>query len=125
MEKVFKRLGCGILVLFFTFAFLGCSMKLGSFEPNSHFAFPNSNVTPLGQVSAEVSRTSFFIAKVVDKEMLDEVLNKALKEKGGDVLINYKLTTTVTTFPIIPIIITSIRVDGTACKMTIGRQELK
>lgn len=127
MNKAFKKLSCGILVLFLAFNFFGCTVKYGFFEPNSHFAFPNSNVKPLGQVSGESSRTRIFIVKSVDKEMIDEAISNALKAKGGDLLINYKNTTSVTMIPIplFTIYTTTLHIEGTACKMTIGRQELK
>jgi len=119
-----RGLKYSILILLSIVACYGCTMNIGRFEPNSHFAFPNSNVIPLGHVSAEISRVGFLSAKSVDKEMVDEVMNKALKEKGGDLLINYKFSTSTTWF-ILPIFTTALHVDGTACKMTVGRQELK
>lgn len=127
MRRIFKGFSYGLLMLFLAISLFGCTMKMVQYEPNSHFAFPNSNVVPLGQVSAvSKGRVGIFSAKMVDKEMLDEVMNKALKAKGGDMLINYKLTTEVTIIPVgVTICITKVRVDGTACKMTVGRQELK
>jgi len=117
------KIACFVLLI--TLALSGCSFKVGDFVPNSKFAFPNSNVEPIGNVSAEVSKMGFFNAVSVDKVLIDEVMNKALKEKGGDLLINYKMETTVTSFVILPIYQTTLKVEGTACKMTVGRQELK
>jgi len=125
MKMVFGKLGYKIFMVFLAFALFGCTYKIGEFSPNSHFAFPNSNVKPLGFVAAEVSKTGIFVAPPVDKEMIDELMDKALKQKGGDLLINYKTSTSVTFFPIIPIYITKVRLTGTACEMTIGRQYLK
>lgn len=126
MKTVFEKSGYKIfIIVLLAFTFFGCTMKIGQFVPNSHFAFPNSNVKPLGHVSAEVSKVRVFVAAMVDKKMIDEVMNKALKQKGGDLLINYKNTTSVTFFPIVPIFVTKVRVEGTACEMTIGRQYLK
>ena len=115
------------LMLGLTLFAVGCTTKFGTFEPNNRFAFPNSNVEPIGPVSAEVSKTGYVISKGVDKAFLDEVMNKALQESGGDLIINYKLSTITTIYPI-PIIgpvNTKLRIEGTACKMTVGRQELK
>ncbi len=107
----------------------GCTIKVSSLQPNTHFAYPSGNVAPLGQVSAETSRTRVFSAATVDQEMMDEVITKALKEKGGDLLINAKISTSVTMYPLIvlPISIftTTLRVDATAAKQTVGKQELK
>jgi len=119
MHNDFLRYFCIALVL------IGCSFTVGDFVPNNKFAFPNSNVEPIGFVSAEVTKIGFFNAVSVDKAFLDEVMSKALKEKGGDLLINYKMETIVTSFPIVPIYQTTLKVGGTACKMTVGRQALK
>lgn len=126
MKTIFEKSGYKILIVLLAFTFFGCTMKMGEFMPNSHFAFPNSNVKPLGHVSAEISKTTILVPSMVDKEMIDELMDKALKQKGGDLLINYKASTSVTYIPIgIPIFITKVRLDGTACEMTIGRQYLK
>ncbi|MCK4468036.1 MAG: hypothetical protein KAU60_06760 [Desulfobacterales bacterium] len=114
-----------IALLILAVSLSGCSFKMGDYIPNSHFAFPNSNVEPLGHVSAEVSRTGFFNAALVDKELIKEVMDQALKQKGGDILINYKMDTTVSSWVILPIYTTTLHVEGTACKMTVGRQELQ
>ena len=107
----------------------GCTIKFSELRPNSHFAYPNSNVEPLGAVSAETSRTTVFVASTITKEMMDEVITKALKQKGADMLLNYKLTTEVTMYPLvvlpISIFTTTLRLEGTAAKQTIGKQELK
>lgn len=107
----------------------GCTIKMSQLEPNTHFAYPNADVTPLGRVAAETSRTAVFSAAVVTQEMMDEVITKALKEKGGDLLIDSKISTTVTMYPLIvlPIAIftTTLKVEGTAAKQTIGRQQLR
>lgn len=114
-----------IVVLLATLA--GCSIKVSALQPNTHFAYPNSNITPLGRVSAETSRTWIFIAKAVDQEMMDEVIGKALKEKGADLLINAKVSTTVTMYPLIffNIFTTTLKVDGTAAKQVLGQQQLR
>lgn len=102
----------------------GCSTTIGEFGPNTHFPYPNSNVEPLGHVSTEVSRTRWF-SNFVDQQMLDEALTKAVKQKGADALVDYKLSVTTTIFPLLPISTTTLRIDGTAVKMTVGKQELR
>lgn len=121
------RYAIGVFLIGVFFFAAGCATKIGMFEPQTHFDFPNSNVEPLGQVTAEVSKTSFVVPKIVDKALIDEAMNKALQAKGGDLLINCKINTTTTAYPI-PILgpyTTKLTVEGTACKMTVGRQELK
>jgi hypothetical protein len=95
------------------------------FLKNSKFVYPNSNVEPLGYVSASESWSAFLFPQRLDASDINGVVNQALRQKGGDLLINYKMTVSVTTFPIIPIYVTDLTVEGTAAKMTIGRQEIK
>ena len=101
----------------------GCMSKVGGVHPNSHFAYPNSNIETLGHVSAEASRFSIIIGTVVDKKFVQEVYNKALEQSGGDLIINYKFDTEVLMF--FPVFLTTLRLEGTAAKMTIGKKELK
>jgi len=107
---------------------LGCSMKMGSIGDKSHFTYPNSNVQPLGQVSASVEKFGFIIPKDMTKEDVKDLFAKALSQKAGaDLLINYKIDTE---FMIIPIPIfslnyTTLFISGTAAKMTVGEKELK
>lgn len=110
-------------------AMVGCTAKFGMMMDSDRFAYPNSNIEPLGRVNATVSSFNFFVCKKVDKEMYHEARYKALQQKGGDMILNAKFTTAVTVYPIVPPIIapclTELTVDGTAAKQTIGRQELK
>lgn len=105
----------------------GCTVGSGvALKPQSHFSYPNSNVTPLGRVTGEAS-TSGLLPVTYDADLEEEAIQTALKEKGGDILIDYIATTTITAFPllIITVYTTTVRVDGTAAKMTIGRQQLR
>lgn len=100
----------------------GCSTKVGRYNANSHFAYPNSNIEALGQVRASSYRIGVFSAPIVDKEFILEVYNKALSKSGGDMLIDYKFN--VTTTLIFPILITTVAVDGTAASMEVGMKKL-
>lgn len=111
----------GLIVLI---AAYGCTLKSGQFQPNSHVPYPNSNIVNIGHVTGTATKWTWFSGSV-DKEMIDTAYSNALKQKGGDLLLNFKITTETTTFLIIPIIKTEPKVEGTAAKMTIGRQELR
>ena len=62
MRVFISRSLLGILLMFTSFM-VGCSITVGDFVPNSNFAFPNSNVEPLGQVTTEISKTAVFFCK--------------------------------------------------------------
>ncbi len=113
-----------IVTLFFLSIITGCSMKAGSFDTETHFSFPNSNVTPLGQVKSTLSRWSFLASPVEGDDALN-LVNEAISQKSGaDLMINYTLDTKMTMFPLF-IYKTDMVVDGTAAKMNIGEQELQ
>lgn len=113
------------MVVAATISLIGCTRSSGFYFNNSKFVYPNSNIEPLGHVSVSESWDGLFFPPRLGAEEINSVVNAALRQKGGDLLINYKMTVSVTTFPIIPIYITELIVEGTAAKMTIGRQEIK
>jgi hypothetical protein len=117
----------GVLMLLAIFN-VGCSVGSGArLIPQSYFDYPNSNVTPLGRVQAEVSTTNFFYPKVEDPDLMEEVIQLALKQKGGHLLLDYLLTYQITMvpIPILTFFTTTYKVDGTAAKMEIGKQPIR
>ncbi len=112
-----------IAVMYFLCMTAGCGSKLGSFDSESHFSFPNSNVTPLGQVKSSLSRWSFFVFPVEGDDALN-LVNEAMAQKpGADLMINYVLDTKMVMFP--PLFYKAdMTVEGTAAKMEIGEQGL-
>jgi hypothetical protein len=128
--KFINRLGKSTIIILATFFLIftaGCSAKFGSFEEKSHFAFPNSNVKPLGQVSVEKSKTSFIIPPSLDAADVRELLGQALQQKAGaDLVINYKVDTKITVIPIpiFSIFTLTMSLSGTAVSMEVGEKEL-
>ena len=96
------------------------------FFPQSHFSYPNSNVVPLGPAKGETSTVSLFIPVFWDADMQEEALAQAIKQKGGDMLIDYVGTTEITMFPLMFITLykTDYKVEGTVAKMELGKQIL-
>jgi hypothetical protein len=107
---------------------VGCSVGSGfRLISQSHFDYPNSNVTPLGRVQAEGSTTNLFYPTVEDLDLMEEVIQAALKQKGGDVLLDYLWTFKITMVPllIVNVFTTTYKVDGTAAKMEIGKKPIR
>lgn len=102
-----------------------CTTKMGLLQTQNRFVYPNSNVEPLGRVSAEVTKTTFLVPAIFDATAINETIERALQQKGGDVLLDYKLVFEITPIPVIPIVISKMKVIGTAAKMTVGKQELR
>ncbi len=107
---------------------VGCSMTRGTFQPNTHFAYPNSNVRPLGHIVANTKEGSFIIAPELTKEKALKLVNDALAQKpGADMIVNYRLDTTYTVYPFygLPLyIVQDIKIEGTAAKMDVGEQAI-
>ena len=125
MKSLVRSIMIGFIGGAIIFSWLGCTHKSGLFLRNSKFVYPNSNVEPIGHVFASESWATLFFPQRIGLDEINDVVNTALRGKGGNLLINYKMTVAVTGFPIIPLYITELTVDGTAAKMTIGRQELR
>lgn len=103
---------------------MGCTYNAGSYGINSHFSYPNSNVTPMGQVKATLSKMSFFISPSFEDGEIIQLTEEAIaQEAGADLLLNYSLDTEVTSFMIVTTV--DLTISGTAAKMNVGSQELQ
>jgi hypothetical protein len=121
-----KLFGLALFVICCVALISGCASRAGSFCPQSHFTYPNSNVVDLGQVEARTSKRSWIIPPEIKQEDAVELMNKALAQNPeADLLINYKIDTLTTVIPVINIITTEMILSGHAASMVeIGRQEV-
>ena len=102
----------------------GCSMTAGSFNPSTHFTYPNSNVVPMGYVHVTSEEDSFFSFPTLTKEKILKLLDDALVQKpGADMITDYSIDTTYKTFFLIYNKQT-LNLEGTAVKMVVGKKEL-
>lgn len=107
---------------------VGCSTTYGHLVPASQFAYPNSNITPLGPTRAEVKKTTWMVPPNLKLADVKKCYNDALsKVEGANILINYKEDTKFTTFPLGLFTFYTVRytLDGEAARQTIGQQELR
>lgn len=112
------------LILILSVVSAACTMNIGDYGINSHFAYPNSNITPLGQVKASTSKISFIISPSFDEGEIIQLTQEALAQKPeADLLLNYTLDTSITILPLITKM--EITIEGTAAKMDVGSQELQ
>jgi hypothetical protein len=109
----------------------------GAYVPSSHFTYPNSNVTPLGPVKAEITRTGKYPTLEIDD--IKKVYHDALSQvQGANILVNLKEDTTYTTTMTITIGLfygigsnwknestIVYRIEGEAAKMEIGTKPLE
>lgn len=102
---------------------VGGSAKL---KPNSHFAYPNSNIKALGPVKGESSTVSLMMPTVLTGSMMEEAYRSALSSSGGDMIIDAIEVSTVRLIPIpyISVYYSTFTVEGTAAKMELGVQKL-
>jgi len=106
---------------------VSCSFGAASIIPQTHFAYPNSNVVPLGHAEGKASKLCgiFFITwGSPDGDLAMRAVQKALASKGGDLMIDARFDSKSFFIPYI-VTICSVSVSGTAAKMEVGRQELK
>lgn len=128
MRKVPRNLAFAGVLLLLVVSLSGCTVASSAWLwPQSHFDYPNSNIVPIGRVQAEVSGGMSLYPSPMDADIMEQVINDALKQKGGDILVDYTLTTIVKLYPfvIISLYETTYRVDGTAAKMEIGKKTLR
>lgn len=99
--------------------------------PQSHFTFPNSNVIPLGSATGTAKRNGDLNNFPDIGGATTEAMEKAIKSKGGDLMINVMINTVTTTtstygggsFSVLYNV--DISVQGTVVKMEVGKQFLK
>lgn len=105
----------------------GCTVGSSAWlYPQSHFDYPNSNVVPLGRVQGEATGSVGLIPTSMDADLMEEAIQKALQQKGGDLLVDYTGTTIIKMYPLVFLNLyqTTFMVEGTAAKMEVGKQIL-
>ncbi|MFD2233253.1 hypothetical protein [Phaeospirillum tilakii] len=94
-------------------------------RPNSHFDYPNSNVTDLtnGVPITRKKEVTSLSSKVGDVDLEQRLVADILAEKGGDILINPKYEWKSRMYPVgITIYVTTLTVTSYVGKMTPGHQ---
>jgi hypothetical protein len=120
MKNIIKNTFMAACMLFIMSS---CAIRIGTVVPNSHYVYPNSNVTPLGQTSSEIKKTGFLIPPNFKAQDVDRLYNDALaKHAGADVLLDYSVDTKVTTYLIVHVLKTTL--VGTAAQMEVGKQDI-
>ncbi|MEY3758704.1 MAG: hypothetical protein RIR39_195 [Pseudomonadota bacterium] len=103
----------------------GCTQTfVTQLAPQSHFAYPNSNLYPLGHVSGRASKTSFGMPDMSSALQYEAIANALEQKPGADLLLNSIHLMDVTQLLILPIVTVTYRVEGSAAKMTTGHQTL-
>jgi hypothetical protein len=112
------------LMIFFLLALglSGCTQTyFQKFDPQSHYAYPNSNVTPISHVKGQASKTTFFSPPMLSASLQHDAIYNALQQApGADLLVNSFHFQDMTSLLILPIYTITYRVEGTAAKMEVG-----
>ncbi len=116
-------------VVFVICAFMltGCAVGgTARLKPNSHFAYPNSNIKALGPVKGEASTLSIMMPTILTGAMMEEAYKSALASSGGDMIIDAVEVSTTRLIPLLYINLyySTFTVEGTAAKMDLGQQKL-
>jgi Cys-rich repeat protein len=119
--KTHATLGLAALV-----TLAGCTFGQSAQSPQSHFAFPNSNVVPLGAAHGSATKLCgllFIVWGSPDADDQELATQRALETSSGDLLINVRTDSSLFAVPyLFAICKTSVR--GTAARMEVGRQVL-
>lgn len=128
MRKVPRSLAFAGVLLLLVISVSGCTIGSNAWlNPQSHFDYPNSNIVPIGRAQAEASGEMGLFPTTMDADLMEQVINDAIKQKGGDMLIDYTLTTIIKMYPIVFLNFyqTTYKVDGTVAKMEVGKKTLR
>lgn len=120
MKNLIKN---SFIALFMLSVMSSCSIRVGTVVPNSHYVYPNSNVTPLGQTTSEIKKTGILFPPAFKARDVDELYNTALaKHSGSDVIVDYSVDTKITSVFIFHFLKTTL--SGTAAQMEVGKQDI-
>jgi hypothetical protein len=117
------------LLIFTALAFVGWTMgRRYESGHSSHFAFPNSNVIPLGPAKATVvTEQSVGVPSPLRSGESDlKVFNAAIAQvSGADLLIDWTMKNEIKRAGPLPFYWTVSSVEGTAAKMEVGNKKLR
>ena len=110
------------------FSVCGCVIPAGSTRiPQSHFVYPNSNVTAVGEQATgqrkKLCGLLVFSWNGFKPEVTEEAYDQALRNSGGDLLINASENRSTFWFPYLFMVCTT-KVIGTPARMEVGLQHL-
>lgn len=104
-------------LLLASFAVLtGCTTVMGTTIPQDKLLPPNAVVEKLGSVYGSASEGHWLWAVWADKKLYDEAKQDALKQKKADLLLDAKITTTLTSYLAL-YYKTEIAITGTAARL--------
>ena len=110
----------GIIGLFIS----SCTTVAYDLHAQSHYAYPNSNIIPLGEAVGQASQTTFFTPPQLSGAVERQAVAAALQTKpGADLLLNYVSEAKLITVWFI--FIFDYTVHGTAAKMEVGGKPLR
>ena len=115
-----------LVCIAFAITLVGCAQfKVVEIGPQSHFDFPNSNVTPLGPVKVKTAGGSGFMVPPLKTSEDDlKLYNEAIAQSNGaTMIIDYVRTYTVYGF--LFVYWSEMEIEGTAAKMEVGKHDLK
>jgi hypothetical protein len=98
-------------------AMTGCTTVMGTNIAQDKLLPTGAVVEKLGSVNGSASAGHWFWAAWADKTLYEEAKQDALRQKNGDLLLNAKITTTLTTYLSL-YYRTEIAIMGTAARLT-------
>lgn len=94
--------------------------------PQSHFAYPNSNVKALGPVKLKTKTKASVMPQLTTGDNDEMVFNQAIAQvAGANIILDYVRCSTVYKWPGLPIYWTVEEIEATAGQMEVGQQGLQ
>lgn len=98
--------------------------------PQTHFTYPNANVEPLNKVYGEsTTRIRIFMPPTAPTSTIinEAYTNALMRAPGADAIINGNAYYIITQVPLmfLNIYLHKMKIDGTAAKQEVGKQQLK
>lgn len=122
------KIGVSITIVILASLFAGgCQVaQYCELGPQSHFDYPNRNVTAIAPVRAMVNGHAGMGLALPTAEDHAKVYQAALQQVAGATLItDYAKTVKIYQLPFFPWSWNTLEIEGTAAKMTAGKQELR
>ena len=124
-----KTFSLTVVVVFLISIFASSGCMRGQFYrlgPQSHFAYPNSNVKDLGPIKLKMNTRRTVTPELSTGDNDELVFNRAMAQvAGANIILDYVRSSTVYQFGGMPIYWTEEILEGTAGRMEVGEQGLK
>jgi hypothetical protein len=105
----------------------GCTTSANYLTVQSKYSYPNGDYEFVGRAAAEKKYTRVLSTPVMGQEEFLQLEQEALaSQPGADFLVDYLITSDVTTLSPLPVTLATFRLEGTAVRFReLGQQQFR